>query len=193
MVLDSLAALDLAADAFRGHLAAVGDDEWTASTPCTDWDVHFLVAHVVGGNRFASLVLDGRSAAAAMEAVVGAAQLGADPLGNFDASIAAQRHRFRRVGALEEGISHPAGAVSGERFLGMRIFDIAVHSWDLAVAISRDAELDDDLVQAVLQIVRSEALGMAFGIEPCRAVGPDASPMDQLLDLSGRCGDPAPP
>ena len=57
MIADSLAALDLASVAFRDHLAAVMGEDWTAATPCTDWDVHYLVAHVVGGNRFASMVL----------------------------------------------------------------------------------------------------------------------------------------
>jgi uncharacterized protein (TIGR03086 family) len=192
MIPDSLAALDLASEAFRLHLAVVRDEDWTAATPCTDWDVHYLVAHVVGGNRFASMVLNGRTAAEAMEVVMGAAQLGADPLGDFDTSADDQRRQFRRAAALDQQVSHPLGVLSGERFLGMRVFDIAVHSWDLAVAIGRNAELDDELVEAVLQIVRQEALAMAFGIEPCGDVGPDASPMEQLLDLSGRCANPGP-
>ena len=97
MTPDRLTALDLAADAPRTHLGAVRDEDWAAATPCTDWDVRYLVAHVVGGNRFASMVLDGRTAAEAVDAVMGTAQVGADPLGDFDTSIAAQRLRFRRM------------------------------------------------------------------------------------------------
>jgi uncharacterized protein (TIGR03086 family) len=191
MVRDPLAALDLATEAFRGHLAVVGDQDWTAATPCTDWDVHYLVAHVVGGNRFASMVLDGRTAAEAIEAVMGTAQLSAKPLGDLDTSIADQRRQFGRAAALEQVVSHPLGDLSGERFLGMRVFDIAVHAWDLAVALGRNAELDEDLVETVLQIVRHEALGMSFGIQPCGDAAPDASPMEQLLDVSGRCSNSA--
>lgn len=191
MTPDRLTALDLAADAFRTHLSAVRDEDWAAATPCTDWDVRYLVAHVVGGNRFASMVLDGRTAAEAVEHVMGTAQVGADPLGDFDASIAAQRRRFRRDPALDRMISNPIGAVSAERFLGLRVFDVAVHSWDLAVAIGGDAELDEALAEAVLGIVEHEAPGMGFGIEPCGEVGPDASPMDRLLDVSGRRRSPA--
>lgn len=192
MIPDSLAALDLATESFRVHLAVIRDEDWTAATPCTDWDVHYLVAHVVGGNRFASMVLDGQTAAEAMEVVMGAAQLGADPLGDFDTSTVDQRRQFRRAEALDQLVSHPLGVLSGERFLRMRVFDIALHSWDLAVAIGRNAELDNELVEAVLEIVSQEALGMAFGIEPCGDVGRDASPMEQLLDLSGRCAKPGP-
>ncbi len=190
MTPDLLAALDLATGAFRAHLAVVGSEEWTSSTPCTDWDVHYLVAHVVGGNRFASMVLDGRTATEAVEAVMGATQLGGDPLADFDTSVDAQRHGFRRDGALGRPVSHPLGDMTGGRFLGMRVFDIALHAWDLAVALGRDAGLDDQLVAATLGIVRSEAPGMGFGIEPCGDVGPDASPLQQLLDVSGRCAEP---
>jgi len=48
MLPDLLPALDAATDQFRRHLSLVGDDAWTAATPCTDWDVQYLVAHVVG-------------------------------------------------------------------------------------------------------------------------------------------------
>jgi uncharacterized protein (TIGR03086 family) len=187
MILDLLAALDSAVEEFRRRLARVSDDDWTLATPCTDWDVHYLVAHVVGGNRFASMVLDGGTAADAIAAVMGAEQLGVNALGDFDESNAAQRAAFSRDGALENRVSHPLGDLSGKRFLGMRVFDIALHAWDLAVAIGDDATLDERLVGAVLEVVRHQALGIGFGIEPCGNVGPDAAPMEQLLDLSGRC------
>jgi hypothetical protein len=90
--------------------------------------VHFLVAHVVGGNRVASMILDGRSAAESLEAVVGNPQLGAHPLEDFDESTAAQRKGFGRHGALGKVVGHPLGDLSGERFLGMRVFDIAMHA-----------------------------------------------------------------
>ena len=45
-------------------------DEWVKPTPCDEWDVRYLVAHVVGGNRFASSVLSGASAQAAMGSVM---------------------------------------------------------------------------------------------------------------------------
>jgi hypothetical protein len=69
----------------------------------------------------------------------------------------------------------------------MRVFDIALHSWDLAVAIGRDGELHPTLAEVVLNIVLNEVPGMGFGIEPCGDVGADATAMERLLDLCGRC------
>jgi uncharacterized protein (TIGR03086 family) len=187
VTLDLLSALDVATDQFREHLAVVGDDEWTVATPCTDWNVHYLVAHVVGGNRFASLVLAGRTAKEAMEAVMGSPQLGTDPLGAFVETSAEQRKQFNQPGALDRRVDHPLGELTAERFLTMRVFDIAMHSWDLAMAIGRSGELDPALAEYVLGIVLTEAPGMGFGIEPCGKVGPEATAMERLLDLCGRC------
>lgn len=188
MSLTPLPALDAAVAEFRRRLAIVAGNDWAAATPCTDWDVRYLVAHVVGGNRFATLVLGGATSAEAIDVVMGSPQLGADPLEDFDASAAAQRDWFGQNGALDRPVSHPLGELTGGRFLRMRVFDLAVHSWDLAVALGREATLDDALVQTVLDILEEEAPGMGFGIEPCGDIGPDASAMARLLDLSGRCG-----
>jgi uncharacterized protein (TIGR03086 family) len=185
---DLLDALDAVTERFERHLRVVGDEAWAAPTPCTDWDVRYLVAHVVGGNRFASLVLAGRAVDEAMGAVMGTPQLGTDPLGAFIETTADQRARFREPGALDRLVDHPVGAITAGRFLTMRIFDVALHSWDLATAIGSDGVLDPDVAQLVLDIVVDEAPGMGFGIEPCGAVGPGATAMERLLDLSGRSG-----
>ena len=182
-----LAALDCAVEEFSRRLVVVSGDQWEAATPCTDWNVRYLVAHVVGGNRFAALILDGAEVEEAMKVVMGTQQLGSNPMDDFNESVAAQRDGFGQAGALERLVSHPLGDISGERFLRMRVFDVAVHAWDLAVAIGHDPDLDDGLVETVIDIVRHEAPGMGFGIEPCNEVGPDASNMERLLDLSGRC------
>lgn len=132
------------------------------------------------------MVLDGQTAEQAMTAVMSARQLGADPTADFDDSVAAQQAGFCREGALAQIVGHPLGDLPGRRFLGMRVFDIAVHSWDLAVAIGRDGTLEEALTDSVLTIATGEAPGMGFGIQPLGEAGPGADPMDQLLDLAGR-------
>ena len=68
--MDLLAALDAATDEFRQRLMLVGSSDWARSTPCPDWDVRYLVAHVVGGNRFAVSILGGMSASDAANEVM---------------------------------------------------------------------------------------------------------------------------
>lgn len=187
VTLSTLAALDLASDQFRDHLAVVSPEQWTAPTPCPDWDVHYLVAHVVGGNRFAAMVLDGMSSDAAMEAVMSTPQLGDEPFLAFGGSAVEQRRLFGDAVERHQLVSHPLGDLDAERFLAMRVFDIALHTWDLAVAIGRRGDLGTPLAEHVLNIVQREAPGMGFGIEPCGDVSPDATLMERLLDLSGRC------
>jgi uncharacterized protein (TIGR03086 family) len=187
VTLDLLLALDASVEEFRRPLTVVSAGDWDAATPCTDWNVRYLVAHVVGGNRFASLILDGATSDDAMAVVLDTPQLGPRPVDDFDESAAAQRARFHRAGAREGVVSHPVGDVPGERFLRMRVFDIALHAWDLGRALGRDATLPGSLAETVLEIAQQEVPGTGLGSEPCGAVGPDASVMDRLLDLTGRC------
>jgi uncharacterized protein (TIGR03086 family) len=187
--MDPLDALDRAVQGFDARLALVEDVHWPRPTPCEAWDVRFLVAHVVGGNRFAAQVLDGASADAAMEHVLSQPQLGAEPRADFASSSAAQRERFRTDGALRRTVSHPVGDMSAAQFLDFRIFDIAVHAWDLARAIGADDALDPALAQAALDIIQSAGGQMGFGITPSGQAAQDASAQERLLDLAGRRGE----
>ncbi len=184
--MDQLDALDRATSEFAGRLGAVAADQWRAPTPCDDWDVRYLVAHVVGGNRFASLVLAGQAASTAIEQIMSTPQLGAAPLDDFGGSAEAQRRLFRTDGVLELDVDHPLGTIPASRLLAFRIVDLAVHAWDLAVAIDGDRDLDGALVVTVLDLIAGLPDGLGFGIEPRGLVGADAAPQPRLLDLVGR-------
>lgn len=184
--MDALDALDVAVREFGERLALVGDGQWTAPTPCDEWDVRYLVAHVVGGNRFATLVLDGMSADEAVEQVMGQPQLGTAPLADLTATAAAQHAAFGATGRLDQPVSHPLGDMPARRFLELRAYDVTLHAWDLARAIGADETLDPALVGQVLGVVERAHAGMGFGITPLGLAGPGASPQHRLLDLTGR-------
>lgn len=183
-MIDDLDALDLATREFARCLDNVTADQLALATPCEDWDVRYLIAHVVGGNRFAKLVLDGTPSSEAIEQIMSTTQLSDQPVEDFISTSAEQRRRFRSPGALDGCVDHPLGEISTRQFLRFRIFDCALHAWDLAVAIGADDTLDPDLIDAVLRIVRTEPEGMGFGIEPKAVIG--LSPQQELLALSGR-------
>lgn len=184
--MDLVDALDVAVEGFRRRLAQVEEGQWSGPTPCEEWDVRFLVAHVVGGNRFASLVLDGAPADRAVGEIMAHRQLGDEPLVDFTSSAGEQRRRFRAEGALEQTVSHPSGVLTGRRFLEMRVCDTTLHTWDLARAIGADDTLDPHLAAAVLAIVEGSPDGVGFGTTPLGRASADAPTQERLLDGSGR-------
>ena len=181
-----LDALDAATEEVRRRLLLVGRSDWTRSTPCPDWDVRYLVAHVVGGNRFAVSILGGVHADDAIDEVMSAPQLGDNPLEAWDTTAAAQSMAFRDDGALERRVDHPLGQITGREFLEFRVFDLTLHAWDLARAIGADDQIEPDLVHVVLDIVENGPPGMGFGVTPLGLASGDPSPQLRLLDLTGR-------
>ena len=184
--MDVLDALDLAVAEFRARLVDVGETEWLLATPCEEWDVRFLVAHVVGGHMFAARVLSGAAADDAMTAVMSSSVLGDDPLGRHDRLADAQRRGFRRPGVLEEPVDLPGGSTPGAAFLAMRVFDVTVHTWDLARATGGDEHVDDGLAACALEALTRLDAGPGFGIVATGASTEADTALARLLDLSGR-------
>ena len=187
--MDLLSALDAATEEFGRRLALVDDDSWTRSTPCPDWDVHYLAAHVVGGNRFAVLILGGMSASDAVGQVMSVVQLGADPWTTWATTSAAQVKAFRAETVLERRIDHPLGEMTVRQFLQFRVFDMTLHAWDLARSLGADEQLGPELVTAVLAIIHNGPSGMGFGISALGVTDETASPQARLLDLTGRAAE----
>jgi uncharacterized protein (TIGR03086 family) len=183
--MDFLNALEVATDEFGRRLAVVEEGAWTSATPCSDWDVHYLSAHVIGGNRFAVLILGGMSASDAIEEVMSAPQLGDDPFAAWSTTCAAQLDAFKAA-PLERRVDHPLGEITCRDFLEFRVFDLTLHAWDLARAIGASERLDADLVDTVLGIVENGPAGMGFGVTPLGETDDTASPQARLLDLTRR-------
>lgn len=184
--LDLLDALEAATQEFGQRLAKVDQDSWTHGTPCAHWDVHYLTAHVVGGNRFAVLILGGMNASDAIEEVMSVGQLGDDALTAWANTSLAHFDAFRAASTLERRVDHPLCELSGREFLEFRVFDITLHAWDPARSIGADDHLDASLVDVVLGIVESGPPGMGFGITALGGMDNPASPQERLLDVTGR-------
>ncbi len=183
--MEPLDALSAAHREFEARLVLLEPSHWAEPTPCHDWDVHYLVAHVIGGNRFAICVLGGESASSAIEHVMSHPQIGDDALADFGAASGAQLAAFEA--ALRDGrpVDHVRGPITPMRFLGLRTFDIAVHAWDLAVALDADRRLHTELVHHVLGVLDAEP-DIGFDIQPLGRAEVGADPQTILLDRSGR-------
>jgi uncharacterized protein (TIGR03086 family) len=183
-------ALDLlsrAGDGFARRLARVQPDQWTAPTPCTEWDVQALVNHVVGANRRYTLLLHGATAGE-VDATRTVDHLGQDPVNSFVTTAAALNAAFCEPGALARTAHHPGGERTGAQLLEMRVLDVAVHTWDLARAIAADESLDPDVIAFALTLHDTFEAGRERGsfAPPPGTTPTHLSAQARLLHLLGR-------
>ena len=170
---DSVRVLTLALDQAGAVLDRVHTDDLLKPTPCHDWNVSALVDHLVAAPvRFLTMMngeeLDWSAPAPHVEHGWGAQfRIHADSL------AAAWRDRGADT-------STPAQ---------WQIAELAVHTWDLAIAIGVPVdELNPEVAKTGLRFMRTsltdEARGHAFG--PEQPAAPDAGPYAQLAAFAGR-------
>jgi uncharacterized protein (TIGR03086 family) len=172
---------------FGSRVEQIRDDQWQNPTPCTDWDVRALVAHVVDEQRWAPYLLGGGTVADAGDRFAG------DPLGE-DAKVAwreasaAARAAFEADGALDSPVSVSSGETSARDYLWQMTVDAAVHAWDLARGIEADDQLDHELVRRIQHESEKDAEELAasglYG-EPV-SVPAGADMQTRMLGLFGR-------
>ncbi|MEM9038155.1 MAG: TIGR03086 family metal-binding protein [Actinomycetota bacterium] len=182
--------LPLARTAQLAHALAARVDETNAAltTPCPDWDVAALTRHVVGVFRRVAAAPTGADLNA-MSVVpdIDVTDLGAA----LDDATASVHAAWSDPSRLEQLIEAPWGPTPGAVCLLIWASDVAVHCWDLAVALGIDVNWPDDI--AVLDGVMRGGLPaegrdeIPFG--EVVEVAEDASPIDRLVAWVGR--DPA--
>jgi uncharacterized protein (TIGR03086 family) len=175
---------------FAERVAQVAPEQWTAPTPCSEWDVRTLVNHVVYEQRWSVPLFAG-----ATIAEVGS-RFDGDLLGT-DAVLAATEAAedanaaVSETGALERSVHLSFGDTPAEEYVRQLLADYLVHGWDLAVAIGADRGMDPQAVQETLTWFadREAAYRSGGSIGPRVDVPADASDQDKLLAAFGR--DPA--
>jgi uncharacterized protein (TIGR03086 family) len=153
----------------------VQPEQMSQSTPCSEWDVAELLAHMGGGPEYlrSSMGLDASLDVWPAEAVI-------------DSCLEA----LRGPGVLEKRCQAPAGFEwsIGEAIAGTAM-DQLVHSWDLAVAIGADRSLDSDVTDAIVAMFLPQMpeIGRQAGlVGPEVAVADDAPSQHRLLGAMGR-------
>jgi uncharacterized protein (TIGR03086 family) len=165
-----------AAHGFTARLDAVGDDQWSSPTPCTDWDVRQLVDHVIEVQR------------AIPEGLGTAVTDGADPKATWTAVRDGAMAVLRKPGVLEQTMPGRSGEVPVEMSLGIRLGDLIVHTWDLARATGGNERLDADTAAIVLERLRpnDEVLRSTGTFGPKVEPPPGADAAVELLCFTGR-------
>jgi uncharacterized protein (TIGR03086 family) len=167
---------------FADLVGLVRPDQWSAETPCADWDVRELVNHVVGEERWTVPLMQGRTIAEVGSTLDGDL-LGDDPGGT--AAVAA-RDATDAAGWSVDRVHLSYGDEDPAEYLRQLAADHLIHGWDLAVAIGAEPRLDADLVSEVAAwFAEREELYRSIG-----AIGPRvegfSGPTDRLLAAFGR-------
>jgi uncharacterized protein (TIGR03086 family) len=174
---------------WKGTVENVSGD-WSAPTPCTDWDVRALVNHVVGEDRWTKPLVDGRTIAEVGDAFDGDL-LGEDPkplaMAAADEALTAVAERLPAGGKVH--LSY--GEEDIAEYISQLVADHLIHGWDLAAATGQSRDLDPDLVAEVAEWFRNrEDIYRSSGAIAARPeVGENGNPQADLLIAFGRNPD----
>jgi uncharacterized protein (TIGR03086 family) len=193
--MDELVANFLTAQrAFGDRVHAIGEDQWHAPTPDTEWDVAALVSHLIDENQWVPPLVHGLDLESAAKVVEGTRTLpvdggvGANLAEVWDEASIAAADAFREPDAMDRTVALSRGPTPVRDYIGEMIFDHLVHAWDLGTAIGYNEPLPSDVVEAVYAIAKTMGDLSAFGdmFKPAVSVPDDAPTIDKLVALTGR-------
>jgi uncharacterized protein (TIGR03086 family) len=180
-------ALAIARAEFERRLIAITDDDWDRPTPCTEWNVRQLVNHIVGHEyRYADNLATNNS-----EYYVVARDddfLGDDPHGSWPKGVALLDEAIAGLDSLGTTISFLLPLPARDVLL-VRVFEAAVHTWDVSRAIGFDERIDERLAlltYPLLERLTQVQATQAFFAPPQGTLPSTATPQDRLLHLAGR-------
>lgn len=170
-------------------------DDLGRPTPCANWTLGDLLAHMTAQHRGFAAAARGDGADLAHWEI---RPLGADPAAAYaeaaeDVLAAfAEQDALKRAFALPE--FGPGATFRGSRAIGFHFIDYVVHAWDVARTLGLPFDLDDDLGEDALRIASAVPggdyrLGPGAAFRPVLPVPDDASTLDRILTVLGRSPD----
>lgn len=185
--MDLLVALDRGFTEFGQRVEYVSEEQWTAATPCADWNVRDLVNHLVSEHLWAPVLLKGSTVEEVGDRFDGDV-VGRNPRGAWEAASAISQPAFHRPGVLDGTVDTTGGPIDAEEYGWQMTTDLTVHAWDLARGIGvvdrLDEELAGTLYERIAPVARSWQSSGVFA--PPVPVPEDAPVQDRLVGLLGR-------
>jgi uncharacterized protein (TIGR03086 family) len=151
----------------------VKPDQLENSTPCTDWDVRALLAHIVGVNEVFAAALRGEDPKATSDEDI----LGDDPAAAYRASMQEAIAAWSSPDVLEQTLHLPFGHMPAAFAIGIHFIDNLVHRWDLAMATGQDPLLNAESAGLALQMVQNN-----FAALPADQVRGPGKPFGEIVD-----------
>jgi uncharacterized protein (TIGR03086 family) len=171
-------------------VGGVRADQFSAATPCTDWDLHALLNHIILWTAYSA---ERRARDEQVPEELVNADFAAEP--GYPADYAAQLDKavaaWSDPAAWERNLNVMGSSTPAADVAALLIAEMVLHGWDAAKASGQSYTARDDVAEAVLNAVQANAelfrkyQGFA---EPVQ-VPASASALDRALAQSGR--DPA--
>lgn len=173
-----------ALDQTGGLIAGTDPADATRPTPCDEYDVATLVAHLQAVVRRIGAVVRGEPFFT-VPLIWPSSDWTADwTAGRADTDVALAAADLDRVVQL------PWGEASIRAAVGSYVGELATHGWDLAVATGRRHLLDEEIAAIALPAsvakVPGDHRGEAVPFGPVVPVPEDAPPTDRLVGWLGR-------
>jgi uncharacterized protein (TIGR03086 family) len=175
----------------RSLVVTVTPQRLASPTPCAEWDLAALLAHMtVQHHGFAAAIAGERTELADWQPV----PIGDDPVGAYHAAADRVIASFGAAGALDRDAYLPeirgGVTVPGRVAMSFHFIDYVVHSWDVAVTLGQRLHIDDDMLDAAIVVTArvpdddaSRGPGMAFGPKLAEPAG---GKLDRVLTALGR-------
>lgn len=168
-------------------LTAVDPGELAAPTPCRDWDVRSLIAHLAVAD-LRNFLVSARGESPDWSAP--APELAGDWSAQFDQDARALLDAWEHADP-DRAVPGPGGVQTplGSR-ADQQIAELAMHTWDLATATGQDVVLDSEVAEYALAwshgMLRPEFRGPDKAFGPEVPTASDAPAYDRLAAWFGR-------
>jgi uncharacterized protein (TIGR03086 family) len=169
------------------RIAGVRAEDLTLATPCTEWNVRALVAHIVAGIWYFQALATGEPVEDLMRGLNDL--VGDDPFASYDRAARAGLDAWRAPGRLDRSYTMPLGDRLGREALGIHQADLLIHGWDVAEATHQDSTIDDELARFALETEESfikEMGGRGRAYADALPAPPGSTDQERLLAFVGR-------
>jgi len=187
--MDLVAGIQDAGAEFGRLVDGTSPDQLDDPTPCAAYSVRDLINHVVSGATMFAIAFEKGSVPDDELGPLFGDTLGDDYKGACATAMDRAGAAFAKTGALDGTVSLPFGEFSREDALGLAVFDVMVHSSDLARATGQELQLTEEDAAIGLQLARMhlvDAMRDGNMFADIVVIDEDTGAWAELLAFTGR-------